>query len=316
MPLPLLAVGAGMTLAGALMKRRKPQLPDMTGLTNMVNSGAEANRGLIRSAFAKTPAMAAKFQADTGAAVGAADAARTGVMDRYRADSERTNVVEGQSLSDVLRQRVMETQPELQAASREALAASGGLNRGAAPAAAMRIATEAGRGIGEGEQAIALQQMEHKRQMVDSIAKMDESWVRDKLGISRETLATIYQSGREDLIAEANAMLGVNENQQDSLLGIEQNKNTMNFARSAAGAEQRNMLLNTLMGAGMTTMAYGATAPAAAAAPAAPSVNSAPALVGAPLVAAPAGVGVSASPVAGQGDYWRQRLAELMSKYR
>ncbi len=222
----LTAYGLGSSLFG---KKRKTPSYDLQAMVDT-----------IRNSQNKLQALNTPLKTGVGDLGDKAAEARRTSSQNFLTEIGKTTDLQGKELSDILRQRVMGAQPGQEAALRENLAATGGLNRGAAGAAFTNLATTNAQAIGQGEQELAVQALQNKAEAIKQVYQLDDNFINNRLGIDKDTLLQIYQSDRQDLINEANQLLGIQEfsgNQAtaSSLSSQTQNQNTLN-ALIGAGA--------------------------------------------------------------------------------
>lgn len=254
---PLIAAGAGLTAAGMFGKKKKVQTPDYTPLINEIKAGAERQKGLVTTVRPESTAMGEQYKKDIGAATEASQEQARQSSKNFLQDIGKSTQVEGQQLSDILRSRVLGAQPELQKQNREAMAATGGLQRGAAVKGAQQIQQQASQKIAEGEQEIALQQQQAINQAKTQAQNLDQQLINDKLGIDKDTLMKLYDTGRTDLINEANALLGIEQTTGGQVLDVMKAQQGANLAGQVSAAQQRQALLDSLTGLGTGMMTYG-----------------------------------------------------------
>jgi len=259
MPFPLAAIPAiasvGSSIAGAFGKRKKPAPIDVTPLAKTIQQGASRQRQAVGNVRPGLAPFTGNLVGGTNQAVQEAEQARRGLSSQYLSDVGRTFDNTGEEFANTLSRRLSQQQPAAQQALRENLAATGGLNRGAASRASTNLAGDFARSLAEGQENLALNQAQEKsgaiRAATEKIYGMDEDFVNKKLGVSRDTLATVFQTGREDLIREAEALLGIDRSESDQMLDLQKFQINQNYARSADAAQGRNSLLDTLLRGGL-----------------------------------------------------------------
>lgn len=261
MPLPALVaaapaiISAGSALAGAFGKRKKPKAANVTPLLESIQQGAERQRQQVGTLRPALQPFTQKFQAGTEQALKSAQEAGRASSAKYLEDIGRTFDQTGDRFANTLSQRVMEQQPALNQQTREALAASGGLNRGSASRALVDVNRGLATDLARGQTDLALQQAQEKQNAIrgatEKIFNLDQDFVKTKLGVDRDTLATVFSTGREDLIREAMQLLGINENENAQKLDIQKFGINQDLARSASDAQGRNSLLDTLLQGGL-----------------------------------------------------------------
>ena len=168
--------------------------------------------------------------------------------------------LQGQQLSDVLQQRILGALPQQQAALREGLAGTGGLERGSAAGAMENLSTEAAQQIGQGEQAIMTSQLAAQQQALGQVYNMDEQTIQNATGMSKDEILQLYNSGNTDLINEANSLLGIEQTSEQNTLDALAAQATGNFSAAEADQAQQQAFINSLLQAGGTLGAAGISA--------------------------------------------------------
>lgn len=249
-------ISAGSALAGAFGKRKKLAPIDVTPLAQTIKAGAARQRqGVLRLRPSLQP-LTSQLKTGTEQAVQeAGEAGRTSSAKFLEDIGQLYSPEATRNTANLYSQRVLEQQPTIEQARRESLAATGGLNRGAASRSATQAASDLATTLSRGQQDIALQG-EQDRQQALAAAKekafnLDQNFIQQKLGIDRDTLGTIFSTGREDLIREALDLLNINTNETQQMLDLQKFGINQNYAGSVAGAQGHNELLNTLLQGGL-----------------------------------------------------------------
>src|SRR6185369_6021604 len=244
------ALSAGSALAGAFGKRKKPKAVNVTPLLQSIQQGADRQRQQIGTLRPSLQPFTQSFQTGTTGAVNEAQNASRAASTKYLQDIGQTFDRTGDQFAQTLSQRTLEQQPVQQQALRENLAATGGLQRGAASRATTQLAGQTAQDLARGQTDLALQQAQEKqnaiRSATEKIYNIDQDTIKSKLGIDRDTLATVFQTGRQDLIDEAMQLLGISQNEQAQTLDVQKFGINQDLARSTSGAQSRNSLLDTL----------------------------------------------------------------------
>lgn len=252
-----IAIGAGLTAAGMFGKKKKVSTPDYTPLINEIKAGAQRQKGIATSVRPQTTQMGEQYKKDIGASTEASQAEARKSSSQFLQDIGKSTQVQGQQLSDILRSRTLGAQPELQKQLREQMAATGGLQRGAAVKGAQQLQGQAAQQIAQGEQEIALQQQNAINQAKTQAQNLDQQLISDKLGIDKDTLMKLYDTGRMDLINEASSLLGIEQTAGQNITSLMGAQISANQASEIASAQNRQALLDSLTGLGTGMMTYG-----------------------------------------------------------
>lgn len=251
MAVPIAAIAAAApAIVGALSKKRKVNAPNLGALTAQVNAGAEQEKqtamGLKRSLSPLTEAFRTRSEGLSAGLKG--DVASRGAA--YKTEQANLGTQEANSLSTALRQNVLSAQPEIQRQIREGMAASGGLQRGATNAAFAKAGATAAQEIGQGEAEIQTQRLKGLQDASKTVFGADIDAVTTATGLDQDTVQTLLNSGREDLIREAQTLIEAERNRTSNLLGIHQAGNTNRLAADSAAAGGQNALLEALIKGG------------------------------------------------------------------
>lgn len=256
----LIAGGAALAAGGILGKRKSVSAPDYTPLIDQINQSAAKQRDIVTNEQPQLAAAGTKYQTDINKAVDTSQNQARQSSAQFLQDIGKSTQFQGQQLSDILAQRVLGQQPELQKQLRENMAATGGLQRGAAVKGSQALAQNAVGQIAQGNQQIALQQQAALNQAKGQAQQLDQQLISDKLGIDKDTLLKLYDTGRTDLINEANSLLGIEQNTSQAIENVTGAQIGANTASQVSAAQQRDALLNSLTGMGTGMMSLGAGA--------------------------------------------------------
>lgn len=259
-----IAIGTGLAAAGALGglfgQKSQPNL-DIGPLLDTIRRSKSKQNQIATNLPGQLAPLGGQLKTGvTGAETAATDASRAAASN-YLAETGKTTDAQGQELTDILRQRVLGNAPAEDQQLREELAATGGLERGGANAAFEKLAAERAGNIAQGQSQIELAAQAAKQDALTKIYAMDESMIQNKLGIDRDTLVALYDSGRQDLINEANSLLGIESNATGQELSAQEALLNDQLASGTAESAQRADIYNQLIGAGGTIAGYGLLKP-------------------------------------------------------
>ena len=245
------AIAVGQAIAGATKKKKEPPQADVTGLLNQINVGKQRQSDIAANAYGQLPGKAEQYKTDVGIELTAAEDAARQKSQQFLSDIGKDTTLQGKKLSDILAQRVLERQPELQKQMRNAVAGTGGLQRGAAVIGGEQLATQASKDISTGNEDIALQQQEAMNQAKEKVFNLDQGLVQQRLGINKDMLTALFDIGRTDLINEAMTMLGIEQNAQTESLAVQGFQTNQDLASRMAAAEAANKSKSDLLSGGI-----------------------------------------------------------------
>jgi hypothetical protein len=238
-------IGGAAGLAGSLLGKKKSKAPDLTPIINMANQSAKRQGEIATNVRGQ---LAPLTQDYSKGVQGLATGLQTQVAsnaNQYVKDQETASQALNRSLSDELKQRVLSTQPELQRQLREGLAASGQLRSGAAAAANTNLANELASQIGQGQMKIQQGDLQARQAALETAMQMNDKALFTATGMNKDQLQAVFQSGRQDLIDEASALIEAEKSRLNAVAGLAQNQSTYNLAAQSAADQNRNQLISS-----------------------------------------------------------------------
>lgn len=250
---PLVAAGAGLAaagLAGSIFGKKKKVNYDISGIQNLIQQGGQEERAQLARLRPETQKLTDTFRSDV-----------SGAQDRARADqaasgkaliSELDPVTSRllQSQTDQLKRTTFGQIPEAQQAAREALAATGGLQRGVSAESLARVPIEAARTFGEGAANLQQESLRTQQDALQNLQSQESQLISKNLGIDADTYNTILNSGNAALIGELNGLIEEARNRTQGLVGAEQFRQTGNVANAAAENANQQAIYSSLTNLG------------------------------------------------------------------
>ncbi len=265
-------IAAGITAAGSLAsalasKKKAPKTPDYTPLINQVNAATTERKRLAGETRAGLAPINQEF-GDKATDLSKALLSKTQAAgSQYIDQASNAASLRGKSLTETLRQDVLDAQPDINQNLRESLAATGGLQRGSATSAFREQATKAGSEIARGSTAIRQDELASRQKALDTVFNTNQETLLKATGLDYDTIKALASMGRDDLIAEAAELAAAETDRANAMIGITQNRNTADLASQAARNQNRADLNSALIGSGtnlLTTMLTKRNAPATA----------------------------------------------------
>jgi len=264
----LTGIGAGVAGAGALgglFGGSKAQAPDISGLLNTINQGAQRQTQIASNLPGQLAPLGANYQAGVTGAENKAVSAGNASAQNFLTQLGNNQTLAGTDLTKLLTSQAYANVPQQENAAREAAAATGGLQRGAASELLAQPSLQAAQNVYQGQQQLNLQNQAQKAAALDKINTMDNNQIQTILGIDKDTATALYASGRQDLIDEANQLLGISQTQTNETLGAEQFGISGNIAANAANNAATQGTYQGLTNLGGTLIGLGVGGPAGAA---------------------------------------------------
>ena len=248
-----IGIGAGLAaggLAGSIFGRKKRPSFDVTRINQLIEQGGEEQRRAIGTLRPETDKQLGQFRTDTEAAQARATGAQEASRNRLLQDLDPVTSRLLQSQTDQLKRTTFGQIPEAQRAVREALAASGGLDRGVAAEELARVPIEAARQFGEGAASLQQESLRTTQDALQNLQSQESQLIAKNLGIDQDTYNTILSTGNQALINELNALIDESKRRTEGLIGAEQFRQSGNVAAAAADNADRQALFSSLTNLG------------------------------------------------------------------
>lgn len=241
---PIVAGVASGALGGLLSKKAKA--PDYSGVLRELDASGRRQREIATSVRPQTTVVNQEFGSNAASLTAALQNKSRAMGRDYIRDAGSSATSLGNNLADALKQRVLRQTPELQRQLREGMAASGGLNRGALGAGLSRVAVGQAQELGSGLRDITAQELAAKQKAIDTVFATDQATLKTATGLDYQTLQTLLDAGRTDIIQEAANLLDSERSINSAKAGILGAGADAASASSAASAARTNDLIAAL----------------------------------------------------------------------
>lgn len=248
-----LAVGTTLAaggLAGSIFGRKKKGSFDVSRINALLEAGGEQQRRLISELRPETEKQLTQFRTDVEGAQQRAGTAQEASRNRLLSELDPVTSRLLQSQTDQLKRTTFGQIPEAQQAAREALAATGGLQRGVSAESLARIPIETARTFGEGAANLQQESLRTQQEALQNLQSQESQLVAKNLGIDEQTYNTILNTGNAALINELNALVDESRRRTEGLVGAEQFRQTGNLAAASADEANRQAIFQSLTGLG------------------------------------------------------------------
>ena len=259
MPVPYAALGLGLQaagLAGSIFGRKKLPSTNTAAVRNLIQQGSEEEQRQIARLRPETQAQLDQFRTDTQGAQAKATAAQEASRTRLLQDLDPITSRLLRSQTDQLKRSTFGSIPETQQAVREALAASGGLNRGVAAEELARVPIEAARQFGEGAASLQQESLKTTEDALQDLQEQESQLIAKNLGIDQQTYDTILRTGNDALIKELDALIDESRNRIGGLLSAETAGQLGRQAQVAGENAQRQAIFEALGNVGGTLAGF------------------------------------------------------------
>ena len=233
-------------LIGGLAGKRKPKAPDYTPVINLANQSAQTQSGLASNLKQNLAPLAGQYQAGTSALAQGLQDQTQQLGQQYVQNMGTASQALGNNLSDQLKQRVLQQQPEMARQLREGLAASGQLRGGAAAAAQGNLANTLANQIGQGQQQITAQDLQARQQALGTAMQMNDQALQNATGMNKDALQAVFNSGRQDLINEATELINIENQRASNVGGLMGAQLQGNLAQQSAQSQNQGDLIQSL----------------------------------------------------------------------
>ena len=232
---------------------------DTAALQRILNEGATNQRNIIQSGFDRAAPLLGQFE-ERRQALG--QSFEEGANQRAQQFGRQLQQVESPDFVRRQQARARELAfrglPAAQQNIREQLAATGGLNRGAAITALSQPVLQASQAARDEafniEQAARGRDIARRQTAIDTVFQTGQGAALERLGIDRQTANVLLETGRSDILDRAFKLAGIEAGRTQGLLDIEQTRQLQEIARAQEKNARRGALLGglgSLAGAGL-----------------------------------------------------------------
>jgi len=244
---------AGSIAGGLLGRKKKSPSIDVAGAQRLAKESSARQRDSIGQQFNDLQGQNKEWEAKRMGLSGSIQPQYEKIGKDLMTGYQQVGQAEQKNLEDILRTRQQQTArniPLQQQLVREQLAASGGLRTGGAArslqAPVLQAQTE------QSDLASALSQQSQAAQTgrlergTEAQAGLAKEALTTKLGIDEDTMNTLFETGRTDIIEKLGALRGVESDELKAMLSAMGINANIGLANTAVSNENRVMLGQTL----------------------------------------------------------------------
>lgn len=247
----------------------KPKVPsiDTGALTRIAEENARKQQGIITGLKGNLNPINQNFETKRNTLSAAIPGQTEETLGAYGRDLSNVGQLEQNANTQAVaaqREQSFRDVPELQRAIRESLGSSGTTGNAAALSAVSRPVIDAARQNrdfgAQLENNRLTNQANRGEKLADTGFNARSSAMSTKLGLDTDTVNYLTSIGREDLVREAEGLLGSEEQLGSNRLGIEQARQANEAAKASASNSFRNNIISGLTqlgGAGVGFLAGG-----------------------------------------------------------
>ena len=247
-----MGIADGLTgvISGALNQGGVPT-PDLTALFQTIDSAGENQRALISNLSPELQKQYADYKASNAAASTALQTGTTALGQNLMAQTQANydpNAPAVTAAEDAAKTAIYANIPGQQNAIRQALAATGGFDRGTAGKQLAAPVLAAGQQYGQQVGAITAQQLQQKQQAtqaaINTINSMDNNVLQQQFGLSKDQALTIMNSNRQDLKDQLAQLINQSNTQTNQTLGVQNAQINNQYQADVAAKAQSDAMNN------------------------------------------------------------------------
>lgn len=230
--------------------------PDLSGLFNTINNAGENQKEMIAALSPELQKQYAAYVASnnaTNAALGTGT--QTAENNLLTGTQANYDPAVAQAAEDAAKTKIYAALPGQQAAVREALAATGGFDRGTAAKQLAAPVLQAAQATSQNVLNTEAQQLQAKQQATQQaltrISSMDENMLQQQFGMSKQQATEILTGNRQDLKDQLTNLINQSNNQTNQLLGVEGVNANNQYKTDVANKAQNDALNNSIINLGV-----------------------------------------------------------------
>lgn len=238
--------------------------PDLTALFKTIQSAGANQRNLINQLPESLKPLYDKYIASTTGASDTLGAGSTGVTSALKKDTADIYNGDAAKASEAAaKTAIYANLPGQQNAIRQALAATGGFDRGTAGKQLAAPVLQAGQAVAQNVLNTEAQQLQAKQgatqQAINTIAAMDQTTLMAQFGMSKEQATQILQGNRQDLKDQLTDLINQSNNETNQTLGVQGANITNQYNKSVADKAQKDAFNNSLVNLGVDVASGGSS---------------------------------------------------------
>jgi len=260
MPFPIAAAIAIPAIAGmakGLFNKGAPGAPDLSALFRTIDTAGAYQKDIINKLPIELQKQYAEYKTSNAAAGAGLQTGMSGVTSALKSQTEANYGPDAPAVKaaeDAAKTSIYANLPGQQAAIREALAATGGFDRGTASTQLAAPVLQAGQQYGQAVANISAQQLQQKQQAtqnaINKVAEMDDQTLQSIFGMNKEQASQILQGNRQDLKDQLTSLVNQSINQTNQTLGVQGASITNQYNKALSDTAESNAKINSIIGGG------------------------------------------------------------------
>jgi hypothetical protein len=235
--------------------------PDLTTLFTTINNSGQYQKDLINMLPVNLQKQYQDYQSSNAATGTTLQNTTNQLGQNLMAQTEANydpNAPAVKAAEDAAKTSIYADVPGQQAAIREALAATGGFDRGTASKQLAAPVLQAGQQYGQQVANISASQLQQKQQAtqnaINTVNSMDVNTMNSLFGMSKEQALQILQGNRQDLKDQLTQLVQQSQNQTNQTLGVQGADITNQYNQKVAQKAQSDALNNSFVNLGVNAV--------------------------------------------------------------
>lgn len=238
---------------GLFSKKSSVPSLDTGALTRIAEENAAKQQGIIKGLRGGLQPINTNFETKRGELSARVPGETETTLSRFGQDLSTVGEAEtdaNRQAGVAFREQSFRNVPEIQRSIRESLGGAGTMGNAAALSALSRPVLDANRASRDFDANLEQTRLGNVtargEKLADTGFSARSDAMKTKLGLDEGTIDYLTSIGREDLVREAEGLLGTEEQLGSNRLGIEQARQADNMARAAAANSRRSGVLSSL----------------------------------------------------------------------
>lgn len=229
--------------------------PDLSKLFATIRASGEQERDLIKALPGDLQKQYADYKAANAGAAADLTTGTDAITDRLRKETEANYGPEAtRAALDAVKGDIYADLPGQQDAIRQALAATGGFDRGTAGKQLAAPVLQAASKYASAAANITADQLKAKQtatqQAINTVASMDANTLSETFGLSKDQAMQILQGNRQDLKDQLTSLVNQSRNETSQIIGLQGDQAMNQYREGVADKAQRDALTNGFVNVG------------------------------------------------------------------
>lgn len=245
-------------VVSGLLNKGGVSAPDLSALFRTIDAAGVNQRQMINALPTELQKQYADYKAANVAAGTALQTGTTALTDQLKTQTEALygpNAPAVQAAIEAQKTAIYADLPGQQAAIREALAATGGFDRGTASKQLAAPVIQAGAKMAQSVANITAQQLQQKQAAelaaINTVNTMDNNVLQSMFGMNKEQALNILNSNRQDLKDQLASLINQSTTQTNQTLGVQGAQIQNQYQADVAAKAQRDAMNNAWVNLGV-----------------------------------------------------------------